>query len=122
MYQSSILLYLFVLFQIFVRSIFVQCIRLCLHFSRVMGFSRIFLAIHYILIVFLSYLLSRLCSSELCFRLYIYLGFSINFIIFSKYSLTHYYTTNIVQHVSYYFKSGQKKLFSNKYCQFINSS
>ena len=105
-FLNCIIVITYSLQHLFVLSSFsaLDCI---LTFLQAMGFSRIFLIVRSIRILLLSFTSSRLYSSEYCFRLYIYFKFSINFVIFSAYSLTHYDTMNDVRYFSYYIKSRQ---------------
>ena len=83
---------------LFVLSSF--CVILYLNFFRVTSFSRMFLFIRSIRIMFLSFTSSRLSSSELYFGLGLYLGFSINFFltIFYAYLLTQHHAINTIRY------------------------
>ena len=93
---------LYQIFFLFVLSSFSAIFYL--HFSRVTGFSRISLVIRFVRIILLSFISSRLCSSELHFGLSLYFGFSINFVIFSTSLLTQYHSMNTIRYFSLLFQ------------------
>ena len=92
-----------------------------LHFSRVTGFSRISLVIRFVRIIFLSFISSKLCSSELHFGLSLYFGF------LNKFCYIFCVSFNAVPYNEYYpvffllIQIRIKSLFNN-YCQLINSN